>query len=500
MKFDKPLIRVNSLEYSYSSSLFSGKRALAGINLEIYPGETVLITGPSGSGKSTLLKCMNGLIPGSAKGKMTGKVFVDDMDTSIYSISAISRVAGFVFQNPDYQIITNEVDSEIAFGPEQAGIPPEEIEERITEVTKALGITRLRGRETTDISWGEMQKVAITSVLVMKPKILLLDEPFSGLDTASSNSLLEIIRDISKNCPITTVIVEHRTDLLLSLADRLLVLKSGKLVYDGLPRFCPFNVSENTDSGSGKPLLIPENEVFSPVSYSADITAEKSSKDPFVVVKDLSYEYPGRTSKALCDINLSFHSGEITAVFGANGSGKSTLARHLNGLLKPDCGEVCIFGENIAGKTVAEVAHKVSLVSQHADSQLFEETIERELSFGPKNLGFDEQEIRSQVDSVMELVGISHLKKNARPLKLSVGEKQRVAIAGHLMMKTPVVVMDEPTLGLDWPLKIRLAKTLKSMKNEGKCIIVITHDKKFADLCADKKYFFDKGRIFDLGK
>ncbi|WOF15317.1 ABC transporter ATP-binding protein [Methanoplanus sp. FWC-SCC4] len=495
MKQGDPLIRVCSLDYSYTSSIFPGKKALQGISLEIYPGETVLIAGPSGSGKSTLIKCLNGLIPNSGKGKMTGKVFINGMDTSVHSVPEISRVSGYVFQNPDYQIITNEVDSEIAFGPEQAGIPPEDIEKRISRVTNLLGITHLRGRETTALSWGEMQKVAIASVLVMEPKILLMDEPFSGLDSESASYLLGIIRDISKSGRIATVIIEHRADMALSSVNRLVALNSGQIIYDGPACACPDDIIEKMDGGYDLPSTQSGKNYGVSSPGFAGVSFGKQDNKPSVVLRDVSYHYPGSSSDALCCVNVSFYPYEIVAVCGANGSGKSTLAKHINGLLKPDSGEVYIFDENIGGKTVAEVARYVSLVSQHADSQLFEETIERELSFGPKNLGFDERETGMSVDEVMELVGISHLGKGARPLKLSVGEKQRVAIASHLTMKAPVVIMDEPTLGLDLPLKKRLAETLISMKKEGKCIIIITHDMRFADFCADRKYFCENGRI-----
>ncbi|WP_048146076.1 ABC transporter ATP-binding protein [Methanoplanus limicola] len=482
---DNPLILVESLSYSYPRSLSERKKeAISGVSLEIMRGERVVLTGPSGSGKSTLIQTFIGLIPHSGHGKIKGRVFVDGLDTSGTTIQNLSGIVGFVFQDPDYQIVSNEVDSEIAFGPEQSGISPEEIEERIAGVSAVLNITHLRGREISELSWGERQKVAIASVLVMRPAIIVLDEPLSGLDTASAASLLKNLRTVSDEWDIAVVIVEHRLDLLAGFMDRVIVMDDGRVVYDG-----------PVADFSGKSDVSDISLLSGTEGFKADSGEVSGSPDcsPVLEAVDLCYTYPRSKRPALISVNASFYPGEAVFVCGPNGSGKSTFIKHLNGLLIPDSGCVRLFGEDIAGRTVSENAHYIALLGQHADYQLFEETIEAELAFGPRNLGMDKRAIDNSVDETMKLMNISHLGRKGRPLKLSMGEKQRVAMAGHMIMDTPIVVLDEPTLGLDKVLKMHLASTINDLKGRGKTFIIITHDMEFARLCADRYLRFENG-------
>ncbi|WAI00517.1 ABC transporter ATP-binding protein [Methanogenium organophilum] len=483
----EPLLSVESLSYSYPYFETEGKRqALFDINLEIRTGERVVLMGPSGSGKSTLIQTFIGLIPNLRAGRMEGKVTVDGLDTSETSVPGLSKIVGYVFQDPDHQMVTGDVDSELAFGPEQSGIDSGSIEERITSVTEMLSMEHLRGRELADLSWGERQKVAIASVLVMRPKIIVLDEPLSGLDRDSAASLLEHLGTIGKTWNIAVVIVEHRLDLLEGFIDRVVVMDAGRIVYDG----------PAADYSAGGMALLP-GETGGVVHAGGTCLPEPfvppEGVIPAIEVLDVSYTYPHRKTPVLNGVSAAFYPGEVVFICGPNGSGKSTFIKHLNGILRPDSGRVLVSGTDIAGKTVAQTASLVSLVGQHADYQLFEETIERELAFGPRNLGMDEGDIDHSIDEIMKLMDMTHLGRKGRPLKLSVGEKQRVAIASHLVMQTPVVVLDEPTLGLDKILKDKLASLIRDLKTRGKTIIVVTHDQEFARLCADRFLYFQDG-------
>jgi len=499
---DNPLILVDSLSYSYPRSLSERKKeAISGVSLEIMRGERVVLTGPSGSGKSTLIQTFIGLIPHSGQGKLKGRIFVDGLDTSGTTIQNLSGIVGFVFQDPDYQIVSNEVDSEIAFGPEQSGVSPGEIEERIAGVSAVLNITHLRGREIPDLSWGERQKVAIASVLVMRPEIIVLDEPLSGLDKASAASLLKNLRTVSDEWDIAVVIVEHRLDLLNDFMNRVIVMDDGRVVYDG--RASDLSGDSVVSSVFGdEGFHIPDGVVSSGDSgfkvrnsgrTGYDDLSGRSDISPVLEAVDLEYTYPHSKKPALKGVNASFYPGEAVFVCGPNGSGKSTFIKHLNGLLIPDSGCVRLFGEDIAGRTVSENAHYIALLGQHADYQLFEETIEAELAFGPCNLGMNKRDIDCSVERIMELMNITHLGRKSRPLKLSMGEKQRVAMAGHMIMDTPIVVLDEPTLGLDKVLKTHLASTINDLKGKGRTFIIITHDMEFARLCADRYLRFENG-------
>lgn len=497
-----PLVRVESLSYSYpSGGREGGRQALSDISLEIAAGERVVLLGPSGSGKSTLIQSFIGLIPHSRTGRMEGRVTVSGQDTRETSVPVLSRTVGFVFQDPDHQQITNEVDSELAYGLEQMGLQTGEIEERLTRVTAMLGMEHLRGRELPDLSWGERQKVAIASVLVMHPKMIVLDEPLSGLDADSAARLLDHLETVNTTWNIAVVIIEHRLDLLHGFMDRVIVMDAGRMVYDGpVAGYRPAEDSGACPPDTG-PAFSPASSVPSPsfsVSSSASPPAgaplPAPASAPTVEVCDVTFTYPCGKRPALEGVSAAFYPGEIVFICGPNGSGKSTFIKHLNGLLRPDCGRVLVQGSDIAEKTVAQTAKQVALVGQHADYQLFEETIERELAFGPRNLGMEDRVIEASITAVMEQMDMLHLGRTARPLKLSMGEKQRVTIASHLVMQTPVVVLDEPTLGLDCALKGRLASLLCDLKGMGKTVIVVTHDREFSRLCADRFLFFEDGR------
>ncbi|MDE4908832.1 energy-coupling factor ABC transporter ATP-binding protein [Methanogenium marinum] len=507
-----PLVTVDSLSYSYPYFGTEEKRqALSCVNLEIQTGERVVIVGPSGSGKSTLIQTFIGLIPHSRSGKMQGRVTVDGVDTSVTTVPLLSKTVGFVFQDPDHQMVTSEVDSELAFGPEQSGLDPEIIEERISRVAGMLKMEHLRGREISDLSWGERQKVAIASVLVMRPKMVVLDEPLSGLDMDSAARLLDHLGTIVKTWNIAVVIVEHRLDLLKDFMDRVVVMDDGRIVYDGpvvdysaeamIPH--PGETGRVLHAGvacSSEPFL-PEvcfsesylSRTDAPQTHTSELHSHPEGVSPIIEVTDVSYTYPNSEKPVLNGVSAAFNPGEVVFICGPNGSGKSTFIKHLNGILRPDTGCVLVSGVDIGGKTVAENAATVSLVGQHADYQLFEETIERELAFGPRNLGMEEGAIDCSIDEIMELMDMTHLGRKGRPLKLSMGEKQRVAIASHLVMKTPVIVLDEPTLGLDINLKLHLASLIIDLKKRGKTVIVVTHDQEFARLCADRFIRFQEG-------
>ncbi len=507
-----PLVIVDSLSYSYPHFSFGKKKeALSTISLEIMEGEQVVIVGPSGSGKSTLIQTFIGLIPHSRSGRMEGRVTVGGLDTSVTSVPHLSKIVGFVFQDPDHQMVTNDVDSELAFGPEQSGIDSGIIGERIASVAGMLHMEHLRGREIADLSWGERQKVAIASVLVMQPKMIVLDEPLSGLDTDSAATLLDHLGTIAGTLNIAVVIVEHRLDLLEGFMDRVVVMDDGRIVYDGpaadytgpAAALHPEEAGDVVHAGeacSSEPFLpdVCSPEVYlsgtdAPQTHTSEPHSPPEDISPIIEVTDVSYTYPNSKKPVLNRVSAAFYPGEVVFICGPNGSGKSTFIKHLNGLLRPDTGRVLVSGVDIAGKTVAENAATVSLVGQHADYQLFEETIERELAFGPRNLGMEEGAIDESIDEIMELMDMTHLGRKGRPLKLSMGEKQRVAIASHLVMKTPVIVLDEPTLGLDKMLKIHLATLILDLKKRGKTVIVVTHDQEFARLCADRFLYFQDG-------
>ncbi|MDK2974304.1 MAG: energy-coupling factor transport system ATP-binding protein [Methanofollis sp.] len=485
-----PMIRMRDLNYTYPGYNTPPVAALRSVDLDIERGEKVVVTGPSGSGKTSLLKCINGIIPHSDRngGTFSGEVTVGGMDTRAHPVAELSRIVGTVFQNPDHQIVTNRVDAEIAFGLENRGVPPEEIETKIRRVAKLLGIEDLLERETAELSWGEKQKVAVASVLVMEPEVVVMDEPFSGLDPASSSNLARVLDSLNDAAGVTLIVAEHRVGRLAAAADRVVVMKDGAVVYDGPP------VEDLATLARSRGVVLPD---AAPAIAGNDLPRRSSGagKRPAIKAIDLVFAYPGAPVRALDGVSLKIFEGEITVVLGANGSGKSTFARHLNGLLRPDAGKILLFGEEMAGIPPRTIARRVGLVSQHADHQLFEESIADEFAFGPENTGVPASEIERRIPGVLAALGLGHIDPKTPPLRLSAGEKQRVAIGSVLIMNTPIVVLDEPTLGLDEGLKRRLAETLKEMCRQRQSVVVMTHDLEFASACADRIVSMDRGKI-----
>jgi len=473
-----PLIRIRDLSFRYPES-FSGRNAtsLRHISLSFGTGEFVVITGPSGSGKSTLARCFNGLIPHATEGTMEGDVIVSGMSTRDHDVADFARLVGMVFQDPGYQLVTNDVESELSFGLEVQNLPGEEIRSRIIETAELLHIGHLIGRETSDLSWGERQRVAIASVLAVRPRILVLDEPFSGIDSAAGRSLAGLLDGLRTRTGTTVIVFEHRTTGLLGLADRLIVLQDGSVLSDGKPEGV---VARHAGYG-----LEPAGTSPPPGNV----------REPAVVLRDLVYRYPGKSEPVLPGTSLTLWYGEVAVMTGPNGAGKTTILKHCNGLLRPDSGSVLLGKTGLGTTTVAAAAKTVGLLNQHADLQLFGGTIEEELAFGPRNLGVGGDRIGTVVDKTRLLCSLSHIARSAPPLGLSGGEKQRVALAGIVAMETPVIVLDEPTFGMDPGLKRSLASLLRALAGDGKAVIVATHDEEFGEACGDRFIRISGGRV-----
>jgi len=492
-----PAVTIRDLSFRYPRTL-SGRSvtALSHVNLTIQPGEFTVITGQSGSGKSTLARCLNGLIPHATKGTMEGTVIVHGMNTREYDTPEFAVHVGMIFQDPGYQLITGDVESEIAFGLEIQNLPEQEIRTRMDQAVRLLHIEHLAGRHLNDLSWGERQRVAIASVVAVQPSLLVMDEPFSGIDASTARNLAELLRELKSGLGTTIIIFEHRTASLLPITDRMVVMQAGTIISDGKPGQpgtfsrkgnSPFNenISSST-AGSSARAHLPE---------SAAVTSYGQIPVPSLSIRDVYYRYPGTKKTALEGITLDFYPGELTVITGANGSGKTTLLKHCNGLLLPERGSVLIGTDPLAQKTVAATAHTVSLLNQHADYQLFESTITEELAFGPHNLGKTQEEIEKVILAIRHRCSLAHIDPSTPPLGLSGGEKQRVALASILTMDTPIVILDEPTFGLDRDLKSAFTGFLRDLCTAGKTVIVATHDEEFGAACGDRFIQISCGRI-----
>lgn len=514
------MIRVENLTFYYNGA---EKPALKNINLNIGDGEFVLVTGPSGGGKSSLCRCFNGLIPHFYGGKIAGRIEVQGLDVLTHETKELAARVGMIFQDPENQLVTTEVEREIAFGLENLAFSRMLIARRIEESLDTLGISHLRHRHVYELSGGEKQKIAIASVLALHPEILILDEPTSELDPRSAEDVLSLVQRLNDELGITIVLIEHRLDRVLHYVDRLIVLDGGKIIADGKTRDVLDNhYLEITTAGIGVPPIIKLahelrnagvniNGLPLTVKEGREILARILPKNPrplpprentdsgkpVIEVRKLWYAYPGCPA-ALKNVDLSINEGDFIAVMGKNSSGKTTLVKHFNGLLKPVKGSVSVGGIDTRKTTTAELAKKVGFVFQNPDDHLFADTVEDEIGFTLKNAGLDGAKIKERINELLTEFGLDRHRK-LYPRYLSGGEKQRVALASVLAARPKILIADEPTRGMEYQLKVELMKFLKRYTGEGNTVILVTHDVETVAEYADKVVLMSEGEIIACG-
>ena len=511
------MIKIEDLTFSYSSI---GRPSLKGINLEIGGGEFVLVTGPSGGGKSSLCRCLNGLIPHFYGGEIAGRVSVDGMDTLKHSTKELATRVGMVFQDPENQLVSMDVEREIAFGLENLAFPRDLIARRIEESLDTLGIAGLRYRQIHELSGGEKQKVAIASVLALHPDILILDEPTSELDPKGAEDVLSVVTRLNDELGLTVIIVEHRLDRVLQYVDRLIVLSGGEIALDGgvgdivsrryrelvrlgvgVPPMLRL-VSELKERGidvEHVPLTVKEgravlDKAFQKACGELAVAGGNGGSRTLVETKRLYYTYPDTGLTALKNVSLRIDEGEFVAIMGRNASGKSTLVKHFNRLLEPAKGKVYVEGVDTAKATIAELARQVGFVFQNPNDHLFADTVEEEIGFTMKNLGFDRAEIESRVDRMLAEFGLEGYRRRY-PRSLSGGEKQRVALASVLAVRPGILILDEPTRGMEYRLKCELMRFLEEYRKLGNAVVLVSHDVELVAEYADRVILLSEGKI-----
>jgi energy-coupling factor transport system ATP-binding protein len=453
-------------------------------------GELLLVAGTSGCGKTTLIRSINGLIPRSYRGELSGQVSLYGNETTDMSLSEISQIVGTVLQDPERQILGAHVFSEVAFGLENLQVPRAEIVERVDETLDYLGISHLRDRETFNLSGGEKQKVALAGVLAMRPRVLLLDEPLASLDPASAQEALALFRRLVDE-GVSIFLVEHRVDDVLAInPDRVIFMEDCAISYSGPPAGL-MKVADHHQVKLPAPVII-ERAAADPPPPS-DWAIKPNGKEPLVSFEKVSFSYGIDEPEVIHDVSLTIRRGDIVAVLGPNGAGKTTLVKHAIGLLKPTQGIVLVEGRDTRDMSVAEIAHTLGYVFQSPSHMLFAPTVREELAFGPKNLGFNEEEIESGVDRAVEVVNLSGLESYA-PLALSFGQQKRVSIAAILAMRSKILVMDEPTAGQDYWNYMTFMDAILQMPGFAS-IFFITHDLDLAISYANRVILIHDGRI-----
>jgi len=508
------LIRIRDLTFHYGDA---SKPALQDVNLEVEDGEFVLVTGPSGCGKSSLCRCLNGLIPHFYGGKIAGGLEVQGLDVMKHTTKELATRVGMVFQDPENQLVAMDVEREIAFGLENLAFPKGVMAKRMEESLDTLGISGLRYRQVHELSGGEKQKVIIASVLAMHPDILVLDEPTSELDPKSAEEVLSVVQRLNDELGITVILVEHRLDRVVHLVDRMIVLDEGRIVADGNPRAVLSNcdiaslgagvppivrivqrLSGNCVNVDGIPLTVKEGrsmlkEVFREAGGRELSQVESAHGKPVIEIDKLWHTYPEGLT-ALKNVSLRICQGEFVAIMGRNASGKTTLVKHINGLLKPTKGKVRVTGIDTQRATIAELARKVGFIFQNPNDHIFADTVEEEIVFILKNLGFDGAEIAVRVDETLEMFGLKEYRKQY-PRSLSGGERQRVAVASVLVARPEVLILDEPTRGMEYRLKSELMRFLSGYIEKGNTVVLVTHDVETVAEYADRVILLSEGRV-----
>jgi energy-coupling factor transporter ATP-binding protein EcfA2 len=490
-----PLV-VDNLSFRYRDRQGS---AIQNLSFIANPGEVLLIAGASGCGKTTLIRCINGLIPRSYKGEMSGKVTVFGEEVKDWKLSQISQKIGTVLQDPERQILGTKVVNEVAFGLENLGMPREEIFFRVDEALNFLKISHLRNRETFNLSGGEKQKVALAGVLAMRPSIVLLDEPLASLDPASAQDTLDAVRLLADQ-GLSILMVEHRVeDVLRIRPERVMFMSEGGIRYLG-------DVAGLSKVVNYREVKLPAEDIVErakldppPVEIKVlpGVTSPQVGQEALVRFEDVAFGYESEV-EILHGINLQINRGDVIAVLGPNGAGKTTFVKHAIGLLRPKSGRVFVGGRDTNEASVAEIASMLGYVFQSPSHMLFAPTVRDELAFGPTNMKHSKEQIELEVKEALKIVNLSDKEKDP-PLALSFGQQKRVSIAAILAMRSRILVMDEPTAGQDYQNYMNFMDSILQMPGF-EAVIFITHDVDLAAIYANRVLMISDGRLIADGK
>lgn len=524
------IIKTEDLCYDYivrddDGKIIEQSSALKNVNLSVPDGQFLAVLGHNGCGKSTLAKHFNAiLIPTS------GKVIVDGIDTADEDrLFDIRQTVGMVFQNPDNQLVATIVEEDVAFAPENLGIPPEEIRVRVDDALKQVDMYEFREHAPHQLSGGQKQRIAIAGIIAMQPRCIVMDEPTAMLDPKGRREVMKTIKRLNKEQGITVILITHYMDE-AAQADRVVVMDKGTVIMDDVPRKIFSRAEELRAVGLDVPQvtelcgllrkggveisneIIFEDECAEAIEMLplkrkiADMTKTLNKSgaaggEEAAGLENLTYKYSIGTpfeKTAVDNVNLTIDKSEFVGIIGHTGSGKSTLIQHLNGLIKPTSGLVYIDGKDIWSKEVniRDIRFKVGIVFQYSEHQLFEETVAKDIAYGPKNMGLTGEELDERVKSAAESMGISRLLEKS-PFELSGGQQRRVALAGVLAMDPEMLILDEPAAGLDPKGRDKILSLIKRYHEQsGKTILLVSHSMEDIVKFATKVLVMNKGKVF----
>jgi energy-coupling factor transporter ATP-binding protein EcfA2 len=540
-----PAVLLENLRFAYPAAHANEQavEVLQNLTLKVPAGQSLAILGGTGSGKTTLALILAGLVPEMTGGSLHGQAQVDGLDATKTPAAQLSAHLGLVFQEPERQLFNMTVADEVAFSLEGLATPPQVIQKRISWVLERVGLAGLADRAPWQLSGGQQKRLAIASILVLRPPILLLDEPMAGLDPLGRREVAALLKEIQAETGATVIVLEKDAEFVARWAERVVVLTEGRLGLDGPPGEVFRQVDRLQSLGIGSPQIAElaarlraggEDVAFLTAQEAAATLRPRLSEraarlpgaeasthdgDPSLRVsmdqgqprlsapvpsataasplavdgRELSFTYPGG-AHALRTLSLAVPAGQFLALVGPNGGGKSTLARHLNGLLRPQHGSVAIQGRPIARRPVGELAREVGYVFQNPDHQIFAATVREEISFGLRNLGLREDELKRQVEAALAAFDLEALAETP-PAVLGYGLRRLVTVASVWAMRPPIWILDEPTTGLDDHFSSVLAKHMRTLHQAGHTILLITHDLRLAAAIAERIAVVSQGQI-----
>ncbi len=509
-------VSIEDLTFAYQGS---ERPALQNIQGEMEEGTFVAVMGHGGAGKSTLCYSLNALVPKFFHGKYQGRVLVSGQEVARHRVSEMSRLVGLILQDFEAQLFSTTVELEMAFGPENHCLPRQEIERRIQRYLNFVRLEKLRSREPASLSGGQKQRLAIGSVLALEPRILVMDEPVTDLDPLGREEVLSLAKTIREEGRML-LIVDHEPETAVT-ADQVWLMRDGQVVSQGSPLEILADVTMMESCGI---KTLPTVELFHTMGWPGnpltvdtaieliqrhhfarrrELKAETVSSGPsegssVLKAEELRYTYPTYDVEALRGIDLSIQEGEFSAILGQNGSGKTTLAKHFNGLLKPSSGHMWVQNKPTTEYSHRELARKVGYVFQNPDHQIFAGTVAEEVGFGLKMQGETSKKIERRVAEALEVVGLQGYEQKV-PFALTKGERQRVAVASVLAAQPQVIILDEPTTGLDYRHQRNMMEMLKRLNQYGHTIIIITHSMWVATEYANRTIVMKDGRILSDG-
>lgn len=539
------IIEVKDVTFTYSGAQ---RHALERVSLAVAEGEFVGVIGPSGAGKSTLAGVMSGAVPHHFAGELYGACLVDGKDTCEVTLTDVSRLVGSVLQDIDAQFVASNVRDELLFGLENFGVTHDEISARMQQALETVGIEDLRDREIATLSGGQKQKVAIAAILALRPRVLVLDEPTAALDPVSSTLVFETLCEVNRLAGITVVVIEQKVALLSEYCSRVVVLDQGKLVFDDTPRKVfshgerlreigvdsprVARVSNSLAAAGlcelGKPALsvdeaaalvarivgegvrgavvegacavpavpsVPSNATVCDPSIGGDSSSSARTSEPVARFEGVGYSYPGGGASVRA-LDFEVFPGEIVGIVGQNGAGKTTFTKLLNGLLKPAEGNVVVAGLNTREVPTSRIARHVSTLFQNPDRQICKDTVLDEVAFGLLLQGVSLDEASARAKATCERFG---LPLDEAPFSLSRGQRQMVALASVVVGEPQIIVLDEPTCGLDYRECMTVMETVRDMAAAGSAVVMVCHDMEVVSDFADRLVVMANGEILGRG-